>query len=244
MDIQLLKHANSLTRKTMPNKPIVISVGGSIVIPESGIDVEYLKKLRALILKEIKSGRRFIIVVGGGSVCRKYQKAASAIVDLEAEDLDWLGIHTTRLNAHLLRTIFRDVAHPAVIKDPTAKLDWKESLLVAAGWKPGCSTDFDAVMLAQKFGAKKIINLTNVDAVYDSDPRKNPQAESYDRINWADFRKIVGSKWSPGANAPFDPIASKLAQEQGMEVVIARGTDLENLKAIIAQKPFKGTLIK
>jgi uridylate kinase len=223
--------------------PIIISVGGSIVIPESGIDVEYLKKLRQLLLREIKLGRRFIIVVGGGSVCRKYQKAASAIVHLEAEDLDWLGIHTTRLNAHLLRTIFRDVAHPAVIKDPTAKLVWKESLLVAAGWKPGCSTDYDAVMLAQKFGAKRIINLTNVDAVHDKDPRGDKSAKAYERISWKEFRKIVGSKWSPGANAPFDPIASKLAQKSDMEVVIARGTDLENLRAIIAQKPFKGTLI-
>lgn len=223
--------------------PIVLSVGGSIVVPESGIDVEYLKKLRALILREIKQGKRFIIVVGGGTTCRKYQKAAQAIVDLEAEDLDWLGIHTTRLNAHLLRTIFRDIAHPAVVKDPTRELDWKGSLLVAAGWKPGCSTDYDAVILAQKFGAKRIINLTNVDAVYDKDPKKDKSAKAYERISWKDFRKIVGSKWSPGANAPFDPIASKLAQESDMEVVIARGTDLDNLRAIIDQKPFKGTLI-
>ncbi|MFH2232038.1 MAG: UMP kinase [Patescibacteria group bacterium] len=224
-------------------KPIVLSVGGSIVVPESGIDVEYLKKLRSLILQEVEKGERFIIVVGGGSVCRKYQNAAKEITDLEAEDLDWLGIHTTRLNAHLLRTIFRDIAHPVVSKNPTIDLDWKEPVLIAAGWKPGCSTDFDAVMLAQKCGAEQIINLTNVDAVYEEDPKVNPDAKSYEHISWADFRKIVGSEWSPGANAPFDPIASKLAQEQGMKVVIARGTDIDNLQDIIDGKEFKGTLI-
>ncbi|MFH1620985.1 MAG: UMP kinase [Patescibacteria group bacterium] len=224
--------------------PIVISVGGSIVVPKTGIDVAYLKKFKTLISQQVKTGRRFIIIVGGGYTAREYQGAASKIVKLTAEDLDWLGIHATRLNGHLLRTVFRDIALHRVVKDPTRPIKWSESVLIAAGWKPGWSTDYVAVRLAKKFGAERVINLTNIDAVYDKDPSRFDDAVAYDRIAWKDFRKIVGSKWIPGANAPFDPIASKLAHKWGLAVAIANGRDLNNVKNIIDCKKFKGTVIE
>lgn len=227
----------------MKQTPIVISIGGSIVVPKSGIDVPYLDALRGMILKEVRNGKRFIIVVGGGHTARLYQQAASAVIKLDPEDVDWIGIHATRLNGHLLRAIFRDHALHRVVKDPTKKVAWKQPIMVAAGWKPGWSTDYVAVRLARRHGAKRVINLTNIDAVYDKDPSRFDDAEPIERIAWKDFRKIVGDKWSPGANAPFDPIASKLAQKWGMEAIIAAGHDLKNVKAIIDRKKFKGTLI-
>ncbi|MFA4954243.1 MAG: UMP kinase [Patescibacteria group bacterium] len=223
--------------------PIVISIGGSIVVPKSGIDVAYLKALRGLIMQEAKKGRRFIVVVGGGSTARAYQQAANSVARLDSEDVDWLGIHATRLNGHLLRSIFRGAAAEHVAKDPTRRYVWTEPILIAAGWKPGRSTDYVAVRFARKYGARRILNLTNIDAVYDKDPARFEDAEPIERIAWKDFRKIVGDKWSPGANAPFDPIASKLAQKWGMEVVIALGKDLKNVKKIFEGKKFKGTLI-
>ena len=223
--------------------PLVISIGGSIVVPSSGIDVSYLEAFRHLVIDEIKKGKRFIIVVGGGSTARDYQKAANSIVHLASEDVDWLGIHATRLNGHLLRALFRDVALHRVIKDPTRAGTWTKPVLIAAGWKPGWSTDYIAVRLAKKYGAKRVINLTNIDMVYDKDPSKFEDAVPVDHITWKDFRKIVGDKWSPGANAPFDPIASKLAQKSGLEVVIAQGKNLKNVQAIIDQTEFVGTVI-
>jgi len=227
----------------MSNSLAVISIGGSIVVPKTGIDVEYLKKFRATIHELIKRKRRFVIVVGGGHTARAYQQAASSIVKLNPEDVDWIGIHSTRLNGHLLRALFRDVALHRVVKDPTKPVRWTESVLIAAGWKPGWSTDYVAVRLARKFKAKQIVNLTNIDAVYDKDPSRFDDAEPYDVLPWSDFRKLVGDKWSPGMNAPFDPIASKLAQKWGMEVTIAGGKDLKNLKNILTGKKFKGTRI-
>lgn len=224
--------------------PVVISVGGSIVVPKTGIDIAYLQKFKDLISREAKRGRRFIIIVGGGYTAREYQGAASKIVNLAAEDLDWLGIHATRLNGHLMRTIFRDLALHRMVKDPTRPVKWSESVLIAAGWKPGWSTDYVAVRLAHKFGAKRVINLTNIDAVYDKDPSRFDDAVAYERIAWKDFRKIVGSKWIPGANAPFDPVASRLAHKWGLTVAIAQGRDLENVKNIIDGQKFKGTVIE
>ncbi len=228
----------------MPNASLVVlSVGGSLVAPKSGIDVGFLKKFRQLVRREVKRGRRFIIVVGGGSTARAYQKAASSLVRLAPEDVDWLGIHATRLNGHLLRTIFRDIAQHRVVKDPSRPVTWNRPVLIAAGWKPGWSTDYVAVRLARKFGAKTVVNLTNTDGVYDRDPSLHEDARRLDKIDWKSFRKLVGSRWEPGANAPFDPIASRLAANWKMTVVVMQGKNLKQVEAALSGQRFRGTVI-
>jgi len=227
----------------MSKKIIVISLGGSIIAPKEGvIDYAFLKKFRALILDFIRRGYRFVIVCGGGKPARVYQTAAEKVVKIAVEDLDWLGIHSTRLNAHLIRTIFRDEANPEINKNPTKVLPLKKSILVAAGWKPGFSTDYDAVMLAWKYGAKEVINLSNVEMVYDKDPRKFKAARPFKTLSWREFRRIVGNKWVPGANLPFDPVASQLAQKIGLKVIILRG--LANFKKYLNGRKFRGTIIE
>ena len=64
---------------------------------------------------------------------------------------------------------------------------------------------------------KTVINLSNVEQVYDKDPKKFPDAKPIKKLTWAGMREIVGDKWSPGMNAPFDPIAAQKAQELGVE---------------------------
>ncbi|MDX8400245.1 MAG: hypothetical protein R8K20_08345, partial [Gallionellaceae bacterium] len=88
-------------------KTYVISLGGSIIVPNGSIDVGYLKKFKKFIESRVKKGDSFVIITGGGGVAREYQRAARSVTDLTRDDLDWLGIHATRINAHLLRTIFR-----------------------------------------------------------------------------------------------------------------------------------------
>lgn len=220
---------------------VVISLGGSIIVPNK-INHDFLKQLRKKILKLSKKDKRFIIICGGGNVAREYMQAASKVVDLKNEDLDWLGIHATRLNAHLLRTVFRDISHKRVIKNPADKVNFKDPVLIAAGWKPGRSTDYIAVRLAQNYGAKTVINITNAEFVYDKDPAKFKSAKPIHKISWKDFRKLVGNKWNPGLNLPFDPIASKKAQSSKLQVLIV-GKNLENLENAICGKSFKGSII-
>lgn len=235
----------------MPNKNIyIISLGGSLIVPPAGIDHKFLKKFRQLIISEIKKGKRFIIVTGGGNTARTYQAAARKTTQLTKDDQDWLGIHSTRLNAHLLKTIFRQYAHPRINKNPRTKEDLSrhfakgEGLMVAGGWRPGWSTDFVAVILAQRLGAKTLINLSNVEYVYDKDPKKFKGAKKIEKISWPDFRKIVGDKWDPGLNTPFDPIASQLAEKLKLKVVIMGGKNLDNLKKCLNNRKFKGTVIR
>lgn len=98
-------------------KTIVVSLGGSIIVPRH-IDWKFLREFRKLIISQIKKGKKFIIITGGGYAAREYQDAACKVTKLTPDDRDWLGIHATRMNAHLIRTIFRDFSHPVINKNP------------------------------------------------------------------------------------------------------------------------------
>ena len=227
---------------------IIFSLGGSLIAGPNGINVLFLKRFNAFIRKHVARGARFFIVCGGGRTAREYAAAAKAVngARLTDEDLDWLGIHATRLNAHLIRTIFRDIAYPRLIKDyrtiPNGTARY--SVVVGAGWKPGWSTDYDAVMLAKRFGVKTVINLTNTDLIYDKDPRNFKDAKPIPRLTWNEVLKIIGKKWKPGMNAPFDPVAAKLAKRLGLVVISCNGGDLKNLENVLRERKFVGTVIE
>ena len=223
----------------------ILSVGGSIIIPKTGFDIKFLKQFRQLILARLKMGEKFILVIGGGATCRNYQAAAKEVVKMSAADLDWLGIYTTQFNAEFVRLLFKDVAHNQIINNPSRKIKTNASLIIAAGYEPGHSTDMDAVLLAKTYGARRIFNLSNIDYLYDRDPNKFKTAQKIEQIDWTTFRqKIVGHTWVPGKNAPFDPIASALAQKLKFSVSLLNGTNLKNLSAALNNKKFIGTIIE
>lgn len=224
----------------------VLSLGGSLVAPNEGIDNQFLIDFNKFIRNQISAKkRRFFIVVGGGSTTRQYQKAASQVrSDIISDvDLDWLGIHATRLNAQLVRTIFQDIADPRVIKHYEIILKIDKPVAIAAGWKPGRSSDFGAITLCQDYNIKTAINMTNIDRVYTKDPKKFPEATPIDRISWKNYLEIIPQKWTPGMNVPFDPIASKLAQKEGITVKILNGARLDNLGKALDNKKFLGSTI-
>ncbi len=223
---------------------VVVSVGGSLIVPDE-IDTVFLKNFHTLIMKKIDSNLSFFIITGGGKTARRYQDAAAAVHgDTDREDLDWLGIHSTRLNAHLMRTLFSEQAQARIVKNPTKKVGGKDTVVIGAGWKPGWSTDYCAVLAAKELGAKKLVNLSNIDYVYDKDPRKFPDAVKIEKTNWADFRKLIPDHWDPGLSSPFDPIAAKEAQALGLEVAIINGKKLEEFEKYLSGEEFIGSIIK
>ena len=227
----------------MNKKTYVIALGGSIMHPGE-INTEYLRKFYNFIKKEIRQGRKFIIIVGGGKLSRRFQDAAHKLGELNDEDKDWIGIHSTRLNAHLLRVIFRKEAHPVLLKRRKNVTSFKgHSLIIGAGWHPGWSTDFVAVQSAVDFGIKKVIILGKPAYVYDKDNQKFKNAKPIFSLTWNEYLKLIPKKWSPGMHAPVDPVAANLAKKEKTEVVVADGYDLENVKKIINAEKFKGSTI-
>ena len=223
----------------------VISLGGSIVAPDN-VDVDFLKNFVSLIKSflEADSKRRFIFVVGGGGPARRYQNAYREIAENKKdEEADWIGIMATRLNAQLIKAVMGEWCSQEVVTNPAEVAPLIGHVLVAAGWKPGFSTDYDAVLLAERFGADAVINLSNIEKVYTADPKADPNARPIDKITWADFRSMIGDEWVPGKNVPFDPVASRHAEKIGLKVICAAGKNLENLRKILRGEDFTGTTI-
>lgn len=221
----------------------VLSVGGSIISPDD-VDTRLVSSLRDTLMPFVEEGRRFILVTGGGAPARRYQRAYRDISgETDSEAQDWIGVAATRLNAQLLRGVFAAVCPDPIVTDPTAEIPFEGRVLVGAGWKPGFSTDYDAVLLAERFGADTVINLSNIEKVYTADPRIDADAIPLDRVSWGEFRRLVGEDWVPGSNLPFDPIATRYAAKIGLRVIAAGGKNMENLSRILAGEDFVGTTI-
>lgn len=228
----------------------VLSLGGSIVAPEKP-DTRFLSEFAKMVREWICSaeGNRIVLVVGGGAPARTYQNAyketCTALQTPTSEAAaDWIGIMATRINAQLVKAVFGELCENDVVYNPTEEIQFKGTVLVASGWKPGFSSDNDAVLLAKKFGANTVVNLSNIEKVYTDDPKKNPKAQPLDDISWKEFRAMVGDEWIPGKNVPFDPIASREAEAANLTVICSAGKDIENTRRILRGESYVGTTIR
>ena len=210
----------------------IISLGGSLIVPNK-IDITFLKKFKNIIEKRKET---FHIICGGGKTARDYIKAASKFT----KKTDYVGIKSTLLNAELMKALFPK-SHKTIL---TKAKKVKEKIIIYSGNEPNHSSDFDAVEIASKFKNAEVINLTNVDYVYDKNPKLFKTAKPFNKISWKEFKKICGNKWTPGLNLPFDPIGSKLAEKNNIKVIILNGNNLKNFENYLNGKTFKGTIIE
>jgi len=214
----------------------IFSLGGSLLYKETSLDLDYIKNFCNLVRKykeKIKG-----IVVGGGYLARRFQKELSF---LEPEDLDWIGIRATHINAEIIRCFLKDIAYENILTSYD-EIPKTKKILIGGGWLPGCSTDYDACLLALKLGIKTVVNLTNVDGLYDKDPRIYKDAKLIKDISWKDVKKMVG-EWKPGLNFPVDPKACELAEKEGITFIILNGKKLDNLEKFLKGEEFVGTII-
>lgn len=214
-----------------------------MLVPD-GPDAEFLAEFTQCILDCVDQGFRFCIIVGGGSLAREYQEVLRQAPHTTSDDVDWIGIHATRFNAELLRRYLGGVAHDSVVWHPFSLNAFEGvSVVVGAGHEPGNSSDLGAVLAACEFGSHRVINLSNIDYVYSSDPRLDASAQKIPHITWDEYMKLIPSTWRPGMSAPFDPIASRKAKECGIEVAMIYGKNLQSMRDYIEGKEFSGTRI-
>ena len=222
----------------------IISLGGSLVAPDA-VDTRFLAQFCALVTEQVAAHpeRRFVVVCGGGDPARRYQAAYRAVAAQPSEAAeDWVGIAATRLNAELIKQLFAELAPREVVTDPTTVTGMEAPVLVAAGWKPGFSHDYDAAIIAERLCAAHIVKLSSVGQIHSADPRTDPGAEAYERLSWAALQRLTGDRWSPGYHAPFDPIATAHCAARGITLVVTGG-DLANLRRVIDGESFSGTIV-
>jgi len=215
---------------------IVISLGGSIIVPKN-IDYVFLKKFKNAIKKD---KRKFVIVAGGGSTARDYIFALRK-EGASNERQDMIGIKITRLNAQLLSGLF-NLPKQIPKTAPQVKNLWKKNkITVCGGFRPGITTDGVAAEIAKTLKSKILINITNVPGVYTKDP-KLKGAKFLKDITYKDFDKLLKKvEEKPGQHFVLDKYAAKVAKANKIKVIILKG--INNLKACLGNKKFKGTII-
>lgn len=215
----------------------VISLGGSVIIPQD-VDVKFLSEF-AKMIKELSKKHQFSIVCGGGSTARIYAGAAMKLGVNEYNSHE-IGTQATLLNAFLMSKVLDGEFTPGHPEETAKKFGKK--IVVSGGYKPGWTTDIDAAIIAKTIKADALINITNVDHVYDSDPKVNPNAKKIEKISWNDFMKLPAMERKPGAHFVFDPEAAEICMKSEIKVFVV-GKDTSNLKNCLEGKKFIGTTI-
>jgi uridylate kinase len=221
---------------------VVISLGGSLLTRE--LTSENFKKYTNVLKKLYDKGHKLVVVCGGGKTCRDYQKIAR---DSGADDvtLDRIGIVATHLNAMTLIGCLGEYVHPISLRTvEDVKKYFNKKILVFGGNLPGHSTDYDAALFAEAIGADILINATDVDGVYSSDPDKDPKAKKFEKLSYDEFIKIVSKNiQAPGKYGLFDLKAAEIVKKAGVKTVVIDATDAEEIARAIEGK-HKGTTIE
>ncbi|MBP7411547.1 UMP kinase [Methanoculleus sp. 10] len=223
-------------------KKIVISLGGSVLVPslESNNISRYVS-----VLSRLAGKCGIFIVVGGGGEARRYIQVARELGAGEAT-ADELGILVTRLNARLLVAGLGDAAYPRVAENYTEAREFAQTgkIVVMGGITPAQTTDAVSAVLAESVGADLLINATSVNGIYSADPKKDAAAVRYERLTPQELLDIItGSRMDAGANNVLDIVAGKVVERSGIPLLVLDGRDPENLYRAIVEGTFVGTIV-
>ncbi len=222
---------------------LVISIGGSILLPED----EGVSSIESLadILSSGTDKYDLYIVTGGGRIARDYIGWGRALNADEAT-LDELGIATSRLNARLMIIALGKEVYPVPAKDfdEAVSAGNHYSIVTMGGTHPGHTTDAVAAMLAERLGAQRLINATSVDGVYTADPKKEEEAERLESLSYDRLIEIVSkNEGGAGPNVVFDPLAAEIVKRASIDTYVVDGNDMENLEKAIRGEEFHGSTV-
>jgi len=224
----------------MAMKRIVISLGGSVLVPS--LEKNHIREY-ATILRRLGEEIRVLVVVGGGGEARRYIGVARKL-GIDEATADELGIQVTRMNALLLAGALGEAAHPNVAESyrDAARFGESGKIVVMGGVIPGQTTDAVAALLAEKVRAGLVINWTSVDGIYSADPKKHRDAVKHSTLTPVELQAIIrGDRLEAGSNTVFDTLAAKIIGRSGIPLVVLDGRKpVDPRKAIRRQK---GTLV-
>lgn len=241
------------------NEWIVIKLGGSLLSPyetaskslqlgQLPFDVVYSRELLGEIMA---SGKKVVIVVGGGFLNRWYlQKFRELMLEKPETTTDFhvLGMAASDINATMFRILAGEVLgyeniYPSVIKyEDYSRLatlgeDFSRyQVVIAAGWKPGHSHDVDALMFSCLFALPVVYSFKNIDGIYTGDPHKDATAVKKKQLTWQEYRGIIKAEsHAPGASFPVDAVAARLAEATNKSFVVIDGRDMRAVREVLQE---------
>ena len=225
---------------------IVFSIGGSILFDENGnLKIENLEIIKEVIGILVKENFKVGVCVGGGIYARKYIEEGEK-VNLSVYDQHYLGLLITQINAYLLAKYLKLGKVYYSFYEITRELD-KNNVFIIGGLVPGFTTDVDTAILAKAINSKVLINVTNVDGIYDKDPRKFKDAKLIKKISYEDFLKLAKNfKSKPGVNFVFDPRAVEILKGSNVKIFVVNVKELKKLINFLIgkEREYPGSLIE
>jgi uridylate kinase len=223
-------------------KTIVVSLGGSILVPS--LDSHHIQEYAAILL-ELASRYRIFVVAGGGGEARRYIATARGL-GIDEATADDIGILVTRLNASLMAGALGEAAYPRVAENYQEAQAFAESgkIVIMGGVTAGQTTDAVAAVLSEYTHAAALFNVTSVDGIYSADPRKDPRAVRHDHLTPAQLLKVIGkTQLAAGSNIVFDIVAAKVIERSRIPLFVLDGRDPATFRDALMEGKFKGTVV-
>jgi uridylate kinase len=230
-------------------KSFVLKVGGSVVYDKTlNINSPFLTKLKDWYIRTKQDYEKRVMVVGGGSLSRDLQEKIAGSVG-GREYLHSIGMSVTHTNANIVKAYIDDpeIYIPRKLGDAYESLVTDErKTIVSGGLKVGWSTDMDAVVFADILGDSKVYKISNVDYIYNKDPRRNDDAQPIKDMTWREYFDLFGiwedSTHAPNMNIPIDVECAIFSNQKGISIWFSGGERIEQedtFEGIISE----GTLI-
>ncbi|KKU82634.1 MAG: Aspartate/glutamate/uridylate kinase [Parcubacteria group bacterium GW2011_GWA2_47_8] len=221
---------------------VVLNLGGSIFNPGE-IAIPLVLEFRKLMYEQVKAGKKFLIILGGGAVSRQYQKKAREAGITDADALDEIGLWPTRVNAIWCKWLLSDYATSEIVTSFDELITFTDKpIVLGGGTAPGWSTDYVALRWAKQLGLTTAISMGSAPYVYNKDFMVHKDAEPYKALTWSQYLAISGTERTPGMHAPIDPIAAQYGQDHKLQAYVI-GPSMDNLASLLDHKPFEGTII-
>lgn len=219
---------------------VLLKISGKIINPENA---ELIGRYALVVSKLVDEGYRVAVVVGGGPYARSYIKCARAL-GLSNAQADMIGIEVSRVNALLLAYALGERAYVPIPRNiEEVEEAWStRKVVVVGGLQPGQSTAAVAAIVAETLGIKRILYATDVEGVYDRDPRKFPNVKKLDSITVDELAKVLSQKFEAGGYELLDPLAMQVVKRSCIEVIVFNGYNIENVVKA-ARGEAVGTLI-
>ncbi len=182
------------------------------------------------------------MVVGGGPVARD-EIAKLRKIGAKEYYLDMMGIQATRLNASMVSLALGNLMEVPKSIDEAVRQMKLYKRVIMGGTEPGHTTDAVSLLLAEALNMDTVVNVTNVDYLYDRDP-KIEGAKKIENISYSTaIEMITSEKRGAGANFPLDILSLNIARRSNIGIKIVSFRDQENVFRAVAGKKFRGTTV-
>ena len=213
---------------------LVVSLGGSLLYEGEKINKGYVEAVAPML-----KGKA--VVVGGGILAKKYAEKARKETKNEFF-ADRAAIRATRINAAVVAAELGEKV--CLSFDDAAFVASRGGTPVMGGMLEGLTTDAVSVLLAERLGAKRIVNLSKVAGIYDKDPSKKG-ARLFKKLAYAQLITLANKfdERKARTNFPFDLVACKLAARSKIRVDFADGRELAAVRSALSGKK-AGTTVR